>query len=87
MGKLDLDTDGKATPAIIHWDADHQAQTSIDSAGSWLISNDVSYFVVPGHFPHSVPMGTLATVFYNGTHEHSLAGDFGPTRVMFWAFL
>lgn len=79
VSDLDLDTDGIRVVGV-RYDADHQNQTSADPAGRWLDSLEVAYYVVPGRFPHSIPLGTLATIFYNGGHYHAFNADTGPRR-------
>lgn len=73
--KLDLDTDGIATPGI-HFEPTHQDQTTLHG----LESLKDPFYVLPGGFAdrHDIKLGTLATVFYDDKYVHAIYGDVGP---------
>ncbi len=88
--KLDLDTDGKKDPSIdsSKYDHDHQDTTSLDTTGTWLNANKISYFVLPGGFATKVagkvprhggiPLGCLGTLVYKEKLAHVVFADIGP---------
>lgn len=80
LSKLDLDTDGKRSPQITHYEPTHQDQVSIDPEGHWCDSNEIPFYVLPGNWPHGgCALGTVATVFYGGAHVHAIFADKGPS--------
>lgn len=75
--KLDLDTDGVRDKTILHWDSDHQDQTTLKG----LNSNVHPYVVLPGGFTKKhkdIVLGNLCTVFYKDRYVHAVYGDVGP---------
>ena len=76
----DLDTDGMKDPHI-HYESTHQSQTSIDQNGSWLNSNTLSFYVLPGGFTKrhpTVELGCLGTIMHGDKFTHAIFADFGP---------